>query len=306
MQFDKSPFRGILTPVVTFFDSNFAIDSDRFLRHCDWLLTNDVGLAVFGTNSEGNSMSARERVRLLEIMARHGIPMDRVMAGTGACSLDDAVTMTKAALDTGCGGVLMLPPFYYKDPGDDGLLRFYAEAIRQVKDDRLKIYLYHFPAVAKVSFSFDLIRALLSEFPDVIRGIKDTSGDPSHTRALLEHFASERFDVFPGNEIDLVSLLSAGAAGCITATANVNPAGLVELFRVHDEPHAPRLQQRAEAIRSSIGRYPMIPAMKAILASHFNDPDSRYVRPPLTELQPEAADHLLIALDALDFQLPAV
>jgi 4-hydroxy-tetrahydrodipicolinate synthase len=305
MQSDKTLFRGVLTPAVTFFDSNFAIDSGRFLRHCDWLLANDVGLAVFGTNSEGNSMSARERVTLLEIMARHGIPMDRVMAGTGACSLDDAATMTKAALDTGCGGVLMLPPFYYKDPDNDGLLRFYGETIRRVKDDRLQIYLYHFPAVAKVSFSFELIRMLLAEFPGVIRGIKDTSGDPSHTRALLANFASDRFDIFPGNEIELASLLQAGAAGCITATANVNPAALAELARVHAEPEAPRLQQRAEAIRSSIGRYPMIPAMKAILASHFSDPDSRYVRPPLTELQPEAADQLLAALNAIDFQPPA-
>ncbi|MBN3786860.1 dihydrodipicolinate synthase family protein [Burkholderia sp. Ac-20353] len=302
-------FRGVLTPVITPFTATLEPDLPRLVRQCRWLLANDVGLAVFGTNSEGNALSTRERVALLEGLAGNGIPMHRVMAGTGACSLDDAVTLTRAAVELGCGGVLMLPPFYYKEPSDAGLFRFYEQTIARVGDDRLAVYLYHIPPVAKVGFSLTLVQQLLEHFPGTVRGIKDTGGDLAYTQALLANCASDDFDVFAGSETELVTLMEAGAAGCISATANVNPAGLVDLYRNFTHADARSRQQRANAVRAAFARHPMIPALKAALAFYLDDPSLCHVRPPFVELAPDAQAQLIAELQALDFNprcVPAV
>ncbi|VVE15376.1 dihydrodipicolinate synthase family protein [Pandoraea iniqua] len=300
------PLAGILSPVITPFTETLVPDTPRFLRQCRWLLDNDVGLAVFGTNSEGNSLSVQERVRLLEAMADADIPMSRVLAGTGACSLSDAVTLTNAATELGCGGVLMLPPFYYKTVSDDGLFAFYAEVIAGVKSGRPAIYLYHIPSVASIGFAHTLIGRLICAYPGIIRGIKDTGGDPSMTRDLLANFASEDFDVFPGNEYDLVTFMEAGAAGCISATANVNPQGLVELYRSLGSPDAQKHQTRANVIRSVFTKHPMIPALKAALAWSFQDEHLLRVRPPLMPLPAAQREQLIADLIAIDFQPPVL
>lgn len=306
MRVAPRPLSGVLSPVITPFTETSMPDTPRFLRQCRWLLENDVGLAVFGTNSEGNSLSVQERVRLLEAMADADIPMSRVLAGTGACSLTDAVTLTNVATELGCAGVLMLPPFYYKSVSDDGLFAFYAEVLASVKSGRPAVYLYHIPAVANVGFSHELIGRLIRQFPGVIRGIKDTGGDPIKTSELLASFASEDFDVFPGNEYDLVKFMEAGAAGCISATANVNPQGLVDLYRSLGSAEAAQMQARADAVRAAFAKHPMIPALKAALAWAFQDENLHRVRPPLTTLPPAQREQLITDLISLDFHPPVL
>ncbi|VVE22407.1 dihydrodipicolinate synthase family protein [Pandoraea anhela] len=300
------PLAGVLCPVITPFTETLVPDTPRFLRQCRWLLENDVGLAVFGTNSEGNSLSVQERIGLLHAMADAGIPMSRVLAGTGACSLSDAVTLTNVATALGCAGVLMLPPFYYKTVSDDGLFAFYAEVLAGVKRGQPAVYLYHIPGVANIGFSHELIARLIGQYPGVIRGIKDTGGDPSQTRDLLASFASEDFAVFPGNESDLVKFMEAGAAGCISATANVNPKGLVALYRSLGSPEAGQMQARADAIRAAFAKHPMIPALKAALAWAFQDDNLLRVRPPLMALSQAQREQLVSALISLDFQPPVL
>src|SRR6056297_2595417 len=140
--------KGVLSPVVTPFDSDLKPDTARLAAHCKWLLSNDVGLAVFGTNSEANSLSTREKIGLLEGLVEAGVPAERMMPGTGCCALDDSVALTKRAVELGCGGVLMLPPFYYKCVSVEGLYRNFADVVERVGDDRLRVYLYHIPPVA--------------------------------------------------------------------------------------------------------------------------------------------------------------
>src|SRR5439155_11919801 len=122
-----------------------------------------------------------------------------------------------------CAGVLMLPPFYYKNVSDEGLFRSYAEVIERVGDARLRIYLYHIPPVSQVPISLALIERLLDAYPGTIAGIKDSSGDWNNTHAMLERFQPQGFDVFAGSETFLLATLRGGGAGCISATANVNP-----------------------------------------------------------------------------------
>src|SRR5204862_3626878 len=149
--------RGVLAPVVTPFTADLRPDPARLVRHCRWLLDQDVGLAVFGTNSEANSLSVAEKIALLDALVDAGIPPERMMPGTGCCAFPDSVELTRAALRLGCAGVLMLPPFYYKGVPDEGLFRSYAEIIERIGDRKLRIYLYHIPPVSQVPISLPLI-----------------------------------------------------------------------------------------------------------------------------------------------------
>ena len=200
----KATFCGVIAPVLTPFGEDGGPDAERFVEHCQWLMaTGCTALAPFGTTSEGNSLGLDERMELLEELVDTGeLDPAKLMPGTGTCALSDAVVLTKHAVDLGCGGVLMLPPFYYKAPSEEGLFRFFAEVIEEVADDRLKIYLYHIPPVAQVGFSLSLVGRLIKAFPDTVVGLKDSSGDWNNTAALLAAYPG--FEVFPGSEVFLL------------------------------------------------------------------------------------------------------
>ena len=298
--------RGVLSPVVTPFDDELKPDGERLARHCRWLLDNDVGLAVFGTNSEANSLSVAEKASLLELLVERGLPPGRMMPGTGCCALSDSVELTRLAVELGCGGVLMLPPFYYKGVSDEGLYRSYSEIIQRVGDERLRIYLYHIPPVAQVPITMELIERLLTEYPGTIAGVKDSSGDWNNTRTMLERFAPQGFDVFAASETFLLQVLRAGGAGCISATANVNPGPIAGLAARWQQADADRQQAALDTVRGIFQGYVMIPALKAAIAHHGGDPSWRRLRPPLVELDDDQCQELVRALDAAGFAMPGL
>jgi 4-hydroxy-tetrahydrodipicolinate synthase len=190
----------------------------------------------------------------------------------------------------------MLPPFYYKAVSDEGLFRYFATLIERVGDDRLRIYLYHIPPISQVGISFDLIERLTAEFPGVVIGIKDSSGDWEHTRQLIDRFARGGFRVFPGNEMHLLPALRAGGKGCISAFANYAPALLQNLFRNWQGPGADQLQQEIERQGRALRKYPVIPALKAILAEWRKESEWENVRPPLVALSLAQREGLLADL----------
>src|SRR5665811_2223540 len=257
--------RGVFSPVITPFAGDLSPDASRLVRHCRWLISQDVGLAVFGTNSEANSMSVPEEMTLLDALVEAGVPSDRMMPGTGCCALTDTVELTRHAVRHGAGGVLMLPPFYYKGVSDDGLFASYADVIERVADARLRIYLYHIPQVSQVPISLALIERLLKAYPGIIAGIKDSSGDWGNTKAMLERFQPQVFDVFAGSETFLLANMRAGGVGCITATGNVNPGAISQLYRTWQQPDADAQQKALDAVRNTFQQFPMIPALKACL-----------------------------------------
>src|SRR5260370_15544031 len=209
------------------------------------------------------------------------------MPGTGCCALTDSVRLTAHAMKLGAGGVLMLPPFYYKGVSDDGLFRGCGEVIERVGDRRLRLYVYHIPPVSQVPITLGLIERLLRAYPDVVAGVKDSSGDWSNTKAMLDAFAAGGFDVFAGSETFLLANMRGGGAGCISATANVNPAAISRLFRERRTPEAAAQQTPLAHIRGIIQRYPMIPALKAVIARYGGDAAWVAVRPPLGALTAE-------------------
>lgn len=295
--------RGVLAPVLTPFDAQLAPDAGRFVSHCRWLLAQGVGLAMFGTNSEGNSLSVSEKRALLDALVDAGVPLAQAMPGTGSCSLTDAVALTRASVEAGCAGVLTLPPFYYKAPTEEGLFRFFAELVERVGSARLRVYLYHIPPVASVGFTPGLVARLLRAYPGTIAGMKDTGGDWAYTQAMIREFAAEGFDVFAGTEALLLDTLRAGGAGCISATANVNPARIVALARGFEAPGAEALQARLTEERGHFAAFPLIAAMKAALAHFRDDPAWATLRPPLTRLPAPEAARLVAQLSASRFAI---
>ena len=302
----KDRISGVLSPVVTPFKSDLSTDPDRFVRQCRWLLTQDVGLAVFGTNSEANSLSTEEKVELLDRLVGAGLDPARMMPGTGCCALPDSVRLSAHAMKLGCGGVLMLPPFYYKGVSDDGLFKSFAEVIERVGDRRLRIYLYHIPPVSQVPITVGLIERLLKAYPGVVAGAKDSSGDWNNTQAYLVNFASQGFDVFAGSETFLLQNMRNGGAGCISATANINPGPIARLFATWKESDADQQQAKLDQIRGIVSRYPMIPALKATIAHHGGDASWATVRPPLVALTAEQRASLVKELDGAGFTMPGL
>ena len=298
--------KGVLTPVVTPFDRDLRPDSKRFVRQCRWLVEQGVGLAAFGTNSEANSLALTEKLALLDALVEAGLPPGRLMPGTGCCALTETVELTRHAVRHGCGGVLMLPPFYYKGVSDEGLYRSYSEVIQRVGDERLRIYLYHIPPVSQVPISLPLIERLLKAYPGNIAGVKDSSGNWDNTRAMLEQFQPQGFDVFAGAETFLLPTLRAGGAGCISATANVNPGPIARLARTWKQADADAQQAALTALRDIFQKFPMIPALKAAVAEYAKDPEWATVRPPLVELDDGQRSGLLQALHAAEFSMPGL
>jgi len=212
--------------------------------------------------------------------------------------------LTQHAVQNGAAGVLMVPPFYFKSVSDDGLFAYYSEVIEQVGDERLAVYLYQIPQFTHVPITLGLIERLLKRYPKVVAGAKDSSGDWNNSKAIIETFASGGFDVFPASESMLSKSAAIGGAGCISATANMNPAGIHALYEGWDSAQGETLQAEADTIRKIFQGVPMIPAMKRVVAEFAQDPEWRVVRPPLTALDDGAAAALLDSLRPAKFDMP--
>jgi 4-hydroxy-tetrahydrodipicolinate synthase len=278
---------------------------------------------VFGTNSEANSLSMEERAILLDELVAAGVDPSRMMPGTGCCSITETVKLTKQAVGNGCAGVLMLPPFYYKDVSEEGLYRYFSEVVQRVGDARLRIYLYHIPPVAVVGITPKLVERLLAAYPDAIAGMKDSSGDWDNTKTFLDAFSetaravedspwrARTFDVFVGSETFLLANMRNGGVGTISATTNVNPAAIYELYKkwntTDEADYADQQQKRLNVVRQvfSNRKFPsMIAALKQAIAIYADDPAWTTVRPPLVEFTPEQAKTLAADLKAIGFAMP--
>jgi 4-hydroxy-tetrahydrodipicolinate synthase len=296
--------RGVLAPVLTPFDARLGADVGRFVAHCRWLVAQNAALAIFGTNSEAASLSVAERLTLTDALLEAGIPAARLMPGTGASALTDAVELTRHASRAGAAGVLMLPPFFYKSVSDDGLFAYYAEVIERVGSACAPIYLYHIPRVTQVPITLPLIERLLKRYPEVVAGAKDSSGDWNNSKAMIDNFAGAGFDVFPASEVLLSRSLAIGGAGCISATVNMNPAAIRRLYDAWSRPEGPALQAKADVVRRIFESAPMIPAMKHVVSRFSGEPGWRTVRPPLVALDPAVGARVVAELAAAGFDMP--
>ncbi|CAN5720181.1 MAG: dihydrodipicolinate synthase family protein [Rubrobacter sp.] len=287
--------KGVLAAVLTPMDEDLKPNHQAFAAHCHRLLAAGChGLSVFGTTGEANSLSVNERLAALEGLLDSGVPVETLLPGTGSCALTDTVRLSRAALEAGAAGVLVLPPFYYKGVGDDGLFRFFAEVVERVGDDRLRLYLYHIPQMTGVDLGLPLISRLIEAYPGVVVGTKDSSGDRERIMTLCREFPE--LSVLAGTESLLLETLRGGGEGCISATVNVT-SRLAR--RVHDahasgkDDEAEALQERLTQVRMSIETYPVIPALKQLMTRLTGDEQWRNIRPPLSGLDEKRTIDLL-------------
>ena len=293
----------VLAPVISPFNQQGRIDVKKLLKQCQWLRANDAGIAIFGTNSESNSISSIEKMDVLEKLIADGLDPKVTMPGTGACSVAETVLMTATAVKAGCAGVLMLPPFYYKDVSDDGLFAYFSEVIEQVGDSRLQIYLYNIPPITKIPMSLDLLERLIAAYPNTIAGMKDTSGDWAYTEAVLKQFGPRGFRMFAGNELSLLRTMRAGGYGCISSMVNIDPKRNAYLAAHWQDADADQLQAELDQVRAALVKFPTVPTMKAVIAHFSKDPEWARVRPPLVSLTPDQQRQMALELEKIHFSI---
>lgn len=287
------PITGVIAPNLTFFNDDLSIATELYVAHAKRLLANGcAGLAPFGTTGEALSVGIDERIAAIQALIAAGIDAKQLIPGTGLTALSDTARLSTACLEAGCAGVMVLPPFYFKDVPDDGLYAYFAKLIEMIGRDDLKIYLYHIPQVAGVGIPVDVVRRLRADFPKQIVGIKDSSGVWDNTKALLE---IDGLIVYPGSELPLIEAMDMGAPGCITATANLNAAGVAEVIKTYkagDVGKARTLHQGVKNFRLTVQGYAPIPAQKRLLSMWLNEPRMATLRPPLLAMSVEAAEEL--------------
>jgi 4-hydroxy-tetrahydrodipicolinate synthase len=276
------PLRGVISPTLTPFNDDMTIAEDLYIAHAKRCLADGcVGLAPFGTTSEALSVGIDERIDMLEKLVASGIAASKLIPGTGLTNLPDTIRLTRHAVELGCSGAMTLPPFYFKNVADEGLYDYFRRLIDGVADDQLNIYLYHIPQVSGVGIPVPLVRRLHQDFPETIVGIKDSTGDWANTAALL---GIEGLRVYPGSELPLIEALELGATGSISATANINAAGIAEVIRLYDTGDiaaATRHHEMVKKFRLSVQGYAPIPVMKRMMALASGDQRWANTRPPL-------------------------
>ncbi len=279
--------RGVIAAISTIIDANGAPDHARALKLARFLLDNGCdGLNVLGTTGEATSFSRDERMGLMSAYRENGLPMDRLMVGTGAAAVSDAVALTRHAAELGFAGALVLPPFYYKGVPDDGLAAYIDTIVKATADKPIPIYLYHFPAQSGLPWHVALIRRLVETHGKRIAGLKDSSGDMAYAREAAK--IGPDFDVFPSTEAALIEARSGIFAGCISATANCN-ADLCQRAWASGDTIA---HEQAVAIRDLFNGKPLVSGIKTLLAHIHGDPAIAAVKPPLAV--PSAADRAAI------------
>ena len=179
---------------------------------------------------------------------------------------------------------------------DEGLYRSFAEIIERVGDDRLRIYLYHFPQMSAVPLGIELVGRLIEAFPENVVGMKDSSGDTENLEAMLRTFPG--FGYFAGSESLLLTNMRAGGVGCISATANINPAAIDGLFQKWQTDDADTLQESLDQVRGTVQQFPLVPALKTIISHYGSDSEWNRLRPPLVELDEVQGEKLIGTSDA--------
>lgn len=296
---EPTRFGGVAAAVLTPQNADLSPDIGALAAHCRWLLANGGDfLAVLGTTGEANSFSLDERIDILDGLAEAGLPTQKLLVGTGCCAIPDTVLLCRKALEIGAGGVLMLPPFYYKNPSDDGLFNAYSEVIERVASPDLRIYLYHFPAMSAVPLGLDLIERLIGRYPDTVVGIKDSGGDLANMTAMVERFPG--FTVLAGGDQFLLPLLQAGGAGCITSVCNLVSALAAEVYANRSQAD----QDLLTKVRTAVTEAPAIPGMKEMLARHTGNAAWSNVRPPMVKFTAREGDALAQRITETGFVLP--
>lgn len=290
--------RGVIAAAATPLTDGHAIDLDRLVGHCRYLLGEGGcdGINLLGTTGEATSFSLDQRLAAMRAVAGSGLPLSRLMVGTGAAALDDACRLTAKAKALGFAGALLLPPFYYKSIDSDAVVAYVTAVIERVGPEDLSLYLYHFPANSGVPYAPDAVARLRDRFPETLKGLKDSTGDLDYSGGLARSLPG--FDVFPSAEASIGRAAELGLAGCISATANVTGPFAQAAFTGRTQAEREAALAEAVRIRAEIAKFPLVAAVKETLALLSGDAAWRRMMPPLSPLAGNEPDALAKALRA--------
>ena len=291
-------FSAALTPV----KNDLSINKDLYLRHCQYLMRQGHdGLGIFGTTGEANSFSVKERKESLEFLLLNKIDPKVLIPGTGSSSINEAIDMTKHAVNYKVKAILLLPPFYYKNVSDEGLINYYRHIIEKVGDNEMKYILYHIPQYSYAPISFKMIEILLKLYPNNIVALKDSSGDGDRMMKIIKYFND--FAVFCGHDSLALNIVKRGGAGAITAGTNICGKLLCFILKNYNRENEIKnfqeLQKLLQQIRQVITTHEPISLMKAYFSITDNIPEWNNVLPPLKKINDPQNHKLVLILKEL-------
>ncbi|GGH13515.1 dihydrodipicolinate synthase family protein [Alsobacter metallidurans] len=282
---------GLSVALSTPFGADARVDLGRIATHANWVLQNGAGsVTLCGTTGEGASIGLTQRAAMLGALQGAGIGADKILIGVASASLDEAAAQARMALDAGCKGLLVAPAFYFKGVSDDGVFSWFSKFFERTPGVR-DVFLYHIPSVTAVGLSAELIGRLRKAFPAVIAGVKDSSGDAANTAGLLEQHGD--LAILVGDERQLAGAVRKGAQGTICGCANFIPDILAPVANEgRDDP-------RVKQVVDLVCQYPVMSAVKALIAHRTNDPAWLNVCPPLEPLTAQQARDLTSGFDRI-------
>ena len=300
----ETPQSGVYAASLTPLTASYEPDIPALIRHVEQLLeTGSNGVAILGSTGEANSMTLDQRLSIIKQSAQE-LPPERLIMGTGSCSLKDAVRLTQASVDVGVYAVLVLPPFYYKPQSDESVLRYYSELISFVNDPRLRIIFYSFPLLSGYNFSLGILQEFKQRFGEIAAGIKDSSGNWENMLNITQNVPD--FMVYTGTETLLLDILRAGGAGCITASANLiapECKHVYEAWKNDQQETAEQAQKKLTLLRRALESYPFVSELKSLLAEQTKSTVWQNMLPPFSLLLDEQVKELTLQIKEFDLDL---
>ncbi len=295
---DKPLFEGVYAASLTPMLPDFSCDYEELAHHCKDLMNRGCsGVVLFGTTGEGPSFTIEERKRALKELIERGIDPQRIIFGISCCSINDAVELACHAVEQNCSAVMIAPPFFYKNVDDQGVIAYYREIIQQSCSPNIKIFLYHIPQCTGVPMTINVIKTLWGEFPNNVIGIKDSEGNFSFIKEILNSFPG--FKVFVGHETQISQAVQLGAAGGISGMANAYPELICSLYHFARDRQKPDNNDEINSILKELKKYPLFPAIKSLV---MNKKGTRWriMRPPLIPLDEKESQTLNLALKEIN------
>jgi 4-hydroxy-tetrahydrodipicolinate synthase len=288
----KQDIFGLSAALITPFRADGAVDLPRLLRHARYVLDEGCdSVTLFGTTGEGFSIGMRERAAMIGALLAGGVEAAKLNAGVTATTVVDAVEQSRLALDFGARGLLLAPPFYFKGPDDEGLFAWFSDVIDGIGADARGIILYHIPGQTAVPLSVALVDRLKRAFPGVVAGVKDSSGEGATAEAFLA--AHGELAILVGDERQLAGAMRKGAQGSICGLANLAPGLLRDV--IHGRNDNPLVTPLVDLVVS----YPVMPAVKALVANIHGDNEYARMRAPLVGLPEKDRAALVNAYEAI-------
>ena len=290
---------GVYCAAITPINQDLSVNKDLYLRHCQSLMRKGLdGLVLFGTNGEASSFSFQEKIECIQFLVDNKIDPKVMITGTGSSSLKEAKELNQFSETIGVKASLLLPPFYFKNVTDEGVLEYYRRVIEETGNNEFKFLLYNIPQHSGVTINFHIIETLLKLYPNNVVGLKDSTGNLDNMLKMIKYFND--FSVFCGNGALALNTSRRGGAGAITGDANITAKLLSYIIHNYKDEKSienfAELQSLMESIRNVLSSHEQVSLLKAYYSVADNIPEWNKLMPPLVSIEDPYNNKQVIAL----------